>query len=623
MLPSLYFATLSLTALPWLPRSCAQSSSSPKPSLLLAPAAKASNAPVSAPLNPSFAGFGIEPSNLFSFTGRDEVNELSVQLMHNLADYAGAPPHIRLGGNTQDYFIFDASHSDFTCAKNLQSTAQGTIAADSLVIGPTYFEALERFPKDTPITFGLNLGYSSPDYIDKIVAAAQAAVEGMKNVKLTSFEIGNEPDLYLENKMRSGNWSGQTWTEEFLDRAEAVYNRVLKPAGLPAKFFEAPNTASTIGTTFEISMLVANGLLNGTSGNDYVSIWNQHDYFYFINVTPTPITLDELMDLDATNKQFAYWEEQVEIGLDNGLPYALREMSSIGPIGMHDVSDTFGAALWTLNFFMYTATLNISSVQMHMTDNSNASAWQPVPMYGSEPFVRAQYYAHAAVAQIVGNGNGTTQIGVLNTTAPSPDYAGRLRAFSAYANGDLQAMVLINSKQANASVSNKPSFTFELNLGSGNGNKNVFLSYLTANGSDSLTGVTWNGLTYANTDGISSVADDTVTRLRTSQSGAVSVPVRDSQAVVVNLNYLLGSGVPAGNSYKNSAAPTPTSGACTAALTGAATTTLALAHSVDCGTAEESGSAKRTGEAEARRTGNLWMMLVCLLAVMLGFVYLA
>ena len=72
------------------------------------------------------------------------------------------------------------------------------------------------------------------------------------------------------------------------------------------------------------------------------------------------------MLLDNTNEQFAYWEKQVKAGLATGMPYVLREMSSVGPIGMHGVSDTFGAALWTLNFFLYTASLNISSVQMHM-----------------------------------------------------------------------------------------------------------------------------------------------------------------------------------------------------------------------------------------------------------------
>jgi hypothetical protein len=231
-------------------------------------------------LDASFAGFGIEPSNLFSFTGGSTPNQLSIKLLQNLADYAGAPPHIRLGGNTQDYMIYEADYTDIAWKKNPSSTAQGNIAADSMVIGPGYFEALNRFPKDTPVTYGLNLAYEEDDWEDRIAAAAQGAVSGMTNVKLYSFEVGNEPDLWLQNTFRTAPWNGQVYTTQFLDRAETVYKRVLQPAGLPSSFFEPSATASTIGTTFEISQLVTDGMLEGRNGDNYVNVWNQHDYFY-------------------------------------------------------------------------------------------------------------------------------------------------------------------------------------------------------------------------------------------------------------------------------------------------------------------------------------------------------
>ncbi|ORY16781.1 hypothetical protein BCR34DRAFT_531271 [Clohesyomyces aquaticus] len=619
MIPSLCIAIYL-----WLP-----ASSLAQTTLSLSPAAKASG--VSSALDASFAGFGIEPSNLFSFTGHANSNEFSVQLLQNLANYSGAPPHIRLGGNTQDYMIYDDSYHDFEWKSNAQSTSQGAIAADSMIIGPGYFKALDRFPKGTPVTYGLNLAYSESDYVDRIVKAAKAALDGMKNVKLYSFEIGNEPDLYLGNQMRSGGWSGQVYTQQFLERAGVVYNQVLKPAGLSSLFFEGPATASTIGTTFEIDMLVKDGLTDKANGSEYILAWNQHDYFYFIGVSTVSLTLNDLMNLDNTNSQFAYWEKQVAVGLDTGLPYVLREMSSVGPIGMHGVSDTLGAALWTLNFFLYTATLNISSVQMHMTDNSNASAWQPINMNGNDPFVRPQYYAHAAIAQIIGNGNGTTQIGVLNTDQVSSDYKGRVRAYTAYAHGTLQSVVLINARQANASSSDKPSVTFDLNLGSSNANKNIYLSYLTADGADSLSGTTFNGISYSDKDGKPSTINDTVTTLRTSGSGSVAIPVRDSQAVVVNLNWLLGSNSvlesnssrPTGTGKKSTAGPPKTGDASTAAFTGAVTTTLALASSLSGGSgAPETGSARPTSEA-AGKSRIFWSLGIAVTALVVSYVCLA
>ncbi|KAH7395203.1 glycoside hydrolase superfamily [Phaeosphaeria sp. MPI-PUGE-AT-0046c] len=531
-------------------------------------------------LSPSYAGFGIEPSNLFSFTGGDTANDFSIQLLQNLADYSGGPAHIRLGGNTQDYMVWNSSKQEYRWTANKNSKAQGAIAADSIIIGPGYIKALDRFPKDTPITFGLNMAYEDADWEDHIVALAQGAVDNIKNTKLYSFEVGNEPDLWMQNGFRAAGWSGKTYTKQFLDRCEAICARVLKPANLPCAFFEPPATASTIGTTFEIAQLVDDGIMTGRNGDNYVTTWNQHDYFYFIGVTPTPITQGDLMDMDQTDAQFVYWAKQVNIARKTGLQYNLREMSSIGPIGMPGVSDTFGASLWTLNFFMYAAALGIESVQMHMTDNSNASAWQPIPMYGRDTtFVRPQYYAHAAVAQLVGNGNGTTQILQLKTSGASGDYSGRIRSYAAYAHDNLQAIVMINSKEANTS-SSKGSYTFNLNFGSNNAKKDVYLSFLTAPGAESQTDVTWNGMQYDDITGNSTVVDPSENKFKLDDSGRLTVQVRDSQAVVANIGSKLGVNLvlkpDPTQSARKSAASSLKSGSRNAIYTAAVTIILAL-----------------------------------------------
>merc|ERR1711939_1078474 len=46
-------------------------------------------------ISPSFAGFGIESSNLYSFTGGSSENQLTKNLLANLANYTGTPPHLR------------------------------------------------------------------------------------------------------------------------------------------------------------------------------------------------------------------------------------------------------------------------------------------------------------------------------------------------------------------------------------------------------------------------------------------------------------------------------------------------------------------------------------------------
>ena len=551
---------------------------------------------VSGPLDPAFAGMGIEPSNIFSFTGGDSANRLSINLLQNLAGYSGIPPHLRIGGNTGDYFIYDPSFNGMSIRNNPSATGKGAIKSDSMIIGPGYWRALNRLPKDTPITFGLNMAYDASDYLDRIVEEAKACIDGLTEVRLASFEIGNEPDLWLQNGFRTGSWGGQVYTQEWLERAEAIYNRVLQPLGITPAFFEPAATASTIGTTFELSQLDQNGITQavGSSSYGYVHGWNQHDYLYFIGVSTHPLTLDWMLNLDNTKSQFAHWEGQVSQAMRTGLPYYLREMASCGPIGMQGVSDTFGASLWTLNFFLYAASLNISSVQMHMTDNSWASPWQPVRRNGRDPYVRPSYTAWAAFAQLVGNGNGTTQISSIPLPSSIPSgYTGRIRTYAAYANGNLASIIVVNTKPSNASSSSRGKLTVSLSLPSNSG-QTLYLSYLTAAGSDSTTGATWNGISYEkSSDGTPSVVSNTIQTVEVDSSGEATISVQDSEAVIANLDFVLGSNavivpnttstVPTtrGSSSHKSSATSMSGSRSTAVISSIVTSAVAAATSVD------------------------------------------
>jgi Glycosyl hydrolase family 79 C-terminal beta domain len=590
----------------------------------LSPAAQAAQASsVSGPLDPSFAGFGIEPSNLYSFTGAASPNQLSINLLANLGNYSGAPPHLRIGGNTADNMIYSASYNEWSLQNNPHPQGQGAMPTDLFTFGPTFWKALDRFPFDTPITYGLNLAYDGSDYLSNIVQQAQACLGGLSNVKVVSFEIGNEPDLYLQNGFRTGSWGGQVYTQQWLDRAAAVYWQVLQPAGLPANFFEPTATASTIGTTFEISQLVQDGLekISNSTGT-FIAGWNQHDYFYFVSVSPYQLTLDYMLELSNTEVQFKYWTEQVDQALTSGYPYYLREMASAGPTGLEGISDTFGAALWTLNFFCYAAALNVSSVQMHMTDNSFAAAWQPIDMYGQGPHVRPSYAAFTAMAQLIGSGNGTTQIASVQASGIPSDCADYVRTYAAYTAGQLSAIVLINARTANASDNQKGSLTFHLQLPSAK-SQTLYLSTLTADGADSTVGTTWNGISFEQDDGKPTIVDNAQNTVQISSGGSASVQVRDSQAVIANIGYLIGSrqaqfnGTRPSTPSKKSSASTAdrTSAAKTAALSGAVTTAVAIATSLTPGQAKATGSAKARAAPAFRKTESPLMVMLAVVVI--------
>lgn len=553
-------------------------------------------------ISPSFAGFGIEPSNLFSFTGYDNPNELTFNLIDNLVGYTGYPPHLRIGGNTQDYMVFSESQDQWTWINNPNSHGQGAYASDSMLIGPRFFQAANRFPKGSPVTWGLNLAYEESDYIDQIVLMAQQVINGTSNLHLVSFEIGNEPDLYAENGFRTGTWGGDVYTAEWLDRASALYTQVLEPKGISSNFFEPGTTASTIGTSFQINDLDTLGI--AVQANDlsssYIASWNQHDYYYYIGVSTYPLTLYSFMTLSTTSDQFAAWVTQIQQAEATQYPYALREMGVVGPIGLEGITNTFGAALWTLNFFLYGATLNISSIQMHMTDNSNASAWQPIELYDRQPFVRPNYYGFAAFDQIIGP-SCQAQAAQYDITAYPGDYGGRITAYSVYQDGALDTVVVINANMANVSDTSKESITVSLSLPSSAAGKTLYLAYLSNTGADATSGTTWNNLDFEQSgDGTPTTVNDGLSgqTVTVGSDGTASITVRDSQAVAARIGSKVGTGAANQSACAALASRSPGIGATSTS------SSKSSASSTNAASSMRQPSTSRTGSSSAATATN-------------------
>ncbi|OTB12033.1 glycoside hydrolase family 79 protein [Daldinia sp. EC12] len=498
----------------------------------------------SLPVDPSFAGFGIEPSNLFSFLGAGEPNTFTLNLLGNLANYAGKPPHIRIGGNTQDYMVFQRSQNKWTWIQNDDPVGMGKFKSNSMLIGQRFFDAANRLPKGTTVTWGLNLAYEQDDYIGQITTMAQLVLSNCPNLTITSFEIGNEPDLYLQNGFRTGTWGGRVYTRQWLERASAIYKQVLRPNGIPSNFFEAAATASTIGTDFQIADLMSFDISAeaGGSATPYLSGWNQHDYYYYIGVSGYPVSLEQLTKLQTTEDQFEAWIGQVKQAQRTPYPYALREMGVVGPIGLAGVTDVFGTALWTLNFLLYTASLGIASVGFHMTDNSNASAWSPIPMYGQQSHVRPLYYGIVAFDQIIGR-MCAARVSQYQIQQYSPSYNGFVKAYAIYQQEQLTTIVVVNGKIVNSSQEHKDGISIQLQLPSSAAGKTVYLSHLTNSGADATSNTTWNGISFEqNEDGTPVQVSDDEHTVRVDSNGMVNFTLRDSEAIAASIGGKLGGG---------------------------------------------------------------------------------
>ena len=509
-------------------------------------AANASSAGTLSPvLSPSYAGMGIEPTNLIAFTGSTTANDLTINLLNNLANYTGVPPHLRIGGNTGDHLLYSSSseYSGYQVYNNPNPVGTGGTGSktDQYIIGSGYFAALDMLPQGTPITYGLNMAYTGSDFLQQIVNQANAALNGLSNVTIVGFEVGNEPDLYVQNGYRPSGWTVENFGSEWANRVETIYATLLEPKNIASNFFEPACTATTAtnqGRPFRISNLVTTDV--AINNGIYVAGWNQHDYYYYLGVSSYTLTLDLLMDLSQTYQQFAEWEGQAGQAQVTGKPYYLREMGSVGPEGLEGITNVFGNTLWTFNFFLYAATLQISSVQMHMTQTSYAAPWHPVSTPdGQAANVRTTYYAWAAIDQIIGPTCQTRISPVTLTNVPS-SYSNRLAAYASYQGENLATISLINTKPA-MTGSSIPSIDFVLRIPSMAG-QTLHLSLLTASGADAATNTTWNGISYEQSgNGRPTVVDSSDPTVTVGADGTVTIPVRDSQAVVAAVGGKLGS----------------------------------------------------------------------------------
>ena len=225
----------------------------------------------------------------------------------------------------------------------------------------------------------------------------------LTNVTVVGFEVGNEPDLFIQNGYRSNTYTVEQYGTEWLSRVSSIYATLLQPKGLASNFFEPAATATTataVGKPYRIANLVKTDVAN--SNGIYVAGWNQHDYYYYTNVSSYTLTLELLMNLGQTVQQFNEWAGQATQAQVTGKPYYLREMGSVGPVGIKGITTHLEQLLWTFNFFLYAATLQISSVQMHMVQDSYSAPWVPVQGASQEAGVRVTYYAWAAIDQIIG-----------------------------------------------------------------------------------------------------------------------------------------------------------------------------------------------------------------------------
>jgi hypothetical protein len=317
-------------------------------------------------ISPDFMGLGYEASSVAMPGLLSASNRSYVQLVRNL----GPQGVIRVGGNVSDYSSYNAGGPSASLPKAT------VLSAENIRQLKTFLDAT-----GWKVIWGLNLGGND---LDNAVQEALAVVETM-GARLLALEVGNEPDLFVAAGHRKAPYDYSAWYAEYRRYKTAIR------AALPNAPFAGPDLA---GATDWMASFAHD------EGKD-VALLTAHHY---IAGQANPASTVELMLLEEKKYQPALARFQA-VSEQSGVPYRICETASFSGGGKAGVSDTFAAALWTLDYLFVLASHGCKGVNMETGVNhlGRISYYTPISddlaeHYGAAP----EYYGLLAFSQFVG-----------------------------------------------------------------------------------------------------------------------------------------------------------------------------------------------------------------------------
>ncbi|ERS99700.1 hypothetical protein HMPREF1624_03063 [Sporothrix schenckii ATCC 58251] len=576
------------------------------PVLAWAAAARASvyhlriSAPASAgpPLLDAFVSYSIEFASFPDFAGNKSApNTFSDALLSNLGDLTGSKPYIRVGGNTQDYALYNAS-----LPWAINGTFNLSRSADyptTVYIGPSFFEGYRTLP-GTRFSHGFNLALATTpagwqSLLDTVPLVCDAlALESYARRRLYTWEYGNEPDLLstsAQGPTRPTGWNESIYASQWLNGTRQIRRLIEKhcsellreddfrsgglstrtsPPAVPPDYsgFMAPSFGGTHNHLRAPAAWKA-----GLDADRNIALFSSHNYIS--GATSPGVTLQgTLMNhtntVRSVNAHIAEYEAIFGVAAGNSTRrsqprHILGEANSLYNEGKPGLSNTFGAALWGVDFLLYSAAAGIGRVHMHQGANYRYASWQPLDTESTTRGTKPPYYGNVAVAAALGN----TQLHNVSVAVLFPSGSSSSgdvdSAYAIYVDGHLTRVLVLNLRGYNTTVDGtglgeaapagfrpRPSqnYTFSLPTpihngiqqhvpgGLGNNSAGVLVQRLLANGSDAITGITWDGWSYnvelAGGRPVKLTNVTTGEKLQ-SQGGQITVSVPDSSAALLHL----------------------------------------------------------------------------------------
>ncbi|ORY63264.1 uncharacterized protein BCR38DRAFT_458453 [Pseudomassariella vexata] len=493
-------------------------------------------------------GYSIEPIWVDAYLS----TPLAANLLNIIANVTGKHPPLRIGGNS----------ADATYQHAILSTGNDSVALPSLPdavqlnITPTWYRTWsDYFPQGSDLIFTLNFAVNDSAWVNGL-AQAEAAHEALGS-KLKAFELGNEIDHWINKGWRDETWRVDTYLSQWRNLTGQIvnspwYKNATNPPTIQSGVFADPPWVPDQQDEMDDFDIVNLTAQEFQSDRDLISSYAIHLYPQSTCDTERwyRMSLDLLSNHTTLWLNVSQYIPQVAAAEAAGTPLVMGETNSVSCGGRSGISDTFGAALWGVDYVLMAASLGIQKVYFHLGAQSEYSSFTPQGYeYKNDTLtagIRPGWYGHYFVAKAMAAPENET----LSLAALPGANSSELSGYAVYSGAQVQKLVFLdmgvwngtkglsNPSTLNAtdgtvfSEGERPNTTLRVMTPWEKGSS-VTITRLSAPGTNAKSNVTVAGLSFDGETG-DKVGEETVEAVTVENGGLVDLRIVRAEACLKN-----------------------------------------------------------------------------------------
>ncbi|KAG1807867.1 glycoside hydrolase family 79 protein [Suillus subaureus] len=436
----------------------------------------------------SFFGFSIEFSVTTQVLGLNSsfLQVPFLNLMANLRQRGGSVK-VRVGGNTQETATLVSSTPDGAALEKDYGRSSNPTSTPPLVFTSEIIKMMAEISALTDVYWYMGVPFNDTQNWRLQIAEVGEAMLGKY---LIGLQAGNEPDLYSRHGHRPNSYSPQDYKDEF----GLLINAMNADSNIPNK-----------------NLLIGPNLAGVWSPPDiwqtgFATDFNQNLAALGVERYPTDNCYAQFgIGTERTGQEMfpSFLTHQAGISIVNefpgapayaqsvGKPFIMSETNTASCGGFPGLSDSFGAALWGIDYALQLAYSNFSTVLFHVGGQSVYYNPFTPPVTNQSTFnqwtIGPIYYSALVVAEALGSSN-TAQVLDLQANGGS-DYT---PGYAIYENGQPVRVALTNFI---TDPSGNSDYTANISIG-GTVPAQVQVKYLLADSVSQIYNFTWAGQTF-------------------------------------------------------------------------------------------------------------------------------